>query len=255
VCEEALALACGSAGGVCGPARGTRLAVRGHGERRDGQEPEAIMVTQRGPAGPRGAFQAHRDGVSVEACAAGLAPGVPRFRARGQAQQRPVVRARGWEAARVWRRSPVEAHQGGHGCGGVVRHGCAPDVWDRGAQGHAGVRSAPACERAGGAADSAEAWTNASAPAEAQRGANASRASAGLGVLRGCRFLRSLTAPCQVCRVSLKAGLYTYKGLAADCLQPPLRSGFRRQVSASVRLPQIRSEQLSRGLSMATSRK
>jgi hypothetical protein len=35
-------------------------------------------------------------------------------------------------------------------------------------------------------------------------------------------FLLSLTATCQVCTVSLKAGLNTYKGLAPDCLQRPL---------------------------------
>jgi hypothetical protein len=123
VCEEALDLACGSGGGVCGPARGTRVAVRGHGERMDGKEPEAIMVTQRGHDGPLGEFQAHRDGVSVEACAEGLDPGVPRFRARCKAQQLPVVRARGLEAAIVCRLSPVEANKGCQCCGGLVLHG------------------------------------------------------------------------------------------------------------------------------------
>ena len=51
-------------------------------------------------------------------------------------------------------------------------------------------------------------------------------------------FLLFLTATCQVCTVSLKAGLYTYKGAAPDCLQRPLlrRSRFRQQVSASVML-------------------
>jgi hypothetical protein len=39
--------------------------------------------------------------------------------------------------------------------------------------------------------------------------------------------------------VSLKAGLYTYKGLAPDCLQPSLlrRCGFRQQVKPSVLAP------------------
>ena len=32
-------------------------------------------------------------------------------------------------------------------------------------------------------------------------------------VLRGCMFLLSLTATCQVCTVSLKAGLSTYNAL------------------------------------------
>src|SRR5215831_15785762 len=33
-------------------------------------------------------------------------------------------------------------------------------------------------------------------------------------VIRRCMFLLSLTATCQVCKVSLKAGRYTYKALA-----------------------------------------
>src|SRR5262249_37775792 len=51
--------------------------------------------------------------------------------------------------------------------------------------------------------------------------------------------LPSLTATCQVCALSLKAGQSTYKALAPDRLQPPLvpRSGFRRQVKRSVRPP------------------
>ena len=36
--------------------------------------------------------------------------------------------------------------------------------------------------------------------------------------------------------VSLKAGQSTYKGFAADTLQPPLRSGFRVRLRRSVRL-------------------
>src|SRR5919197_1727158 len=36
-------------------------------------------------------------------------------------------------------------------------------------------------------------------------------------------FLLSLTAPCQVWTVSLKAGLFTYKRRPGDGLQPPLR--------------------------------
>jgi hypothetical protein len=34
-------------------------------------------------------------------------------------------------------------------------------------------------------------------------------------------FLLSLTATCQVCTVSLKAGLYTYNGFARRALEPP----------------------------------
>ena len=47
-------------------------------------------------------------------------------------------------------------------------------------------------------------------------------------------FLLSLTATCQVWTVSLKAGLYTYKGFAADCQKPTLRCGFRQQLKAGV---------------------
>jgi hypothetical protein len=77
------------------------------------------------------------------------------------------------------------------------------------------------------------------APAESSICAKASRAAACMLVRRGCMFLLSLTAPCQGCQVSLKAGLYTYKALAPDRLQPSLvpRSGFRRQVKRSVRWP------------------
>jgi hypothetical protein len=48
-------------------------------------------------------------------------------------------------------------------------------------------------------------------------------------------FLLSLTATCQVCALSLKAGLYTYNWPAADCLQPALRCGFRQQLRPGVR--------------------
>jgi hypothetical protein len=46
--------------------------------------------------------------------------------------------------------------------------------------------------------------------------------------------LLSLTAPCQVCTVSLKAGLYTYKALAGDGVQRPLRSRFPPRLKRSV---------------------
>ena len=35
--------------------------------------------------------------------------------------------------------------------------------------------------------------------------------------------------------VSLKAGLYTYKGLAGDRLQPPLRCGFQARLKPGIR--------------------
>jgi len=51
-------------------------------------------------------------------------------------------------------------------------------------------------------------------------------------------FLLSLTATCQVCTVSLKAGLYTYKGFAGDGEQRPLvpRSRSSPRLKPSVRL-------------------
>jgi len=54
-------------------------------------------------------------------------------------------------------------------------------------------------------------------------------------VLCGCMFLLSLIATYQVCTVSLKAGLYTYKGTGADRQQRPLRSRRWRRLTASVR--------------------
>jgi len=66
---------------------------------------------------------------------------------------------------------------------------------------------------------------NASAPAEAKIGSKASRASACLCVIRGGMFLLSLTATCQGCTVSLKAGLYTYNWPAGDGKQPCIFKG------------------------------
>jgi hypothetical protein len=65
---------------------------------------------------------------------------------------------------------------------------------------------------------------NASAPADAKICSKASRASACIFVIRGCMFLLSLTATCQVCTVSLKAGLYTYK----ECLHVAIAQGAAR---------------------------
>jgi len=194
----------GRGGGRGGPARGPRVAGLGHGAWRDGPADEARRMAPRGPAAPLRACQAHRHRWAVAARAEGLAPGVPLGRALGQAQPLPVCRARGWEAALVGRRRPGAAHTGRTGGGGVWRQGCAPAVGSRGAKGHACWRSVKACERAGGAAASEEAWTNARAPADAQRGAQASRASAGLCVIRRGLCLLSLPAPCQVWTVSLQ---------------------------------------------------
>ena len=57
-------------------------------------------------------------------------------------------------------------------------------------------------------------------------------------VLCGCMFLLSLIATYQVCTVSLKAGLYTYKSSGADWEKAgaffpsssPLAFGFKRPV-------------------------
>src|SRR5215471_8096423 len=76
---------------------------------------------------------------------------------------------------------------------------------------------------------------NARAPGESRICEKASCALACILVLRRCMFLLSLTATCQVWTVSLKAGRYTYNWPAADCLQPPLRCGFRQQLRPGVR--------------------
>ena len=94
----------------------------------------------------------------------------------------------------------------------------------------------PAGRGPSSAADSAGALTTASAPAEARICSKASCASAGIFVIRRDMCLLSLTAPCQVCTVSLKAGLYTYKPLAGDGLQRPLRSRFPPRLTRGVRL-------------------
>jgi hypothetical protein len=53
--------------------------------------------------------------------------------------------------------------------------------------------------------------------------------------------------------VSLKAGLFTYKGRAPDCLQPSLlrRSRFRQQVKAGVGLHRIDNVDANRMISAA----
>jgi hypothetical protein len=49
-------------------------------------------------------------------------------------------------------------------------------------------------------------------------------------------FLLSLTAPCQVWALSLKAGRYTYNARAGDCQKLTLRSRFWQRLTRSVRL-------------------
>ena len=144
VCEADRDRACGIRRVLCGPARGTRCAVPGHGERRDGQAHEALRVAQRGHAGSFRACQTHRDGLSVAARAEGLDPGVHRCRAMCQAQKRPGCSASGLEADLVVRRSPVEANTGRTCFGCLWLHGCSPRVWSSGAKGQACLRSAKA---------------------------------------------------------------------------------------------------------------
>jgi hypothetical protein len=121
------AAACDLAGGVGGgggrPARGKRGAGRGPGERRAGHEPADIGVAQGGHEGPFLECQAPGHGWSMQARAEGLAPGVPRGRARCKAQQLPWYGARGGAADRVWRLSPSEANKRGKRVGGLWRHG------------------------------------------------------------------------------------------------------------------------------------
>ena len=112
VFEEECDLKFRIAGIVFGPARDTRFAVPGHGERIDGKEPEEIIVTQRRHDGPLIEFQAHSDGLSVESCAEGLDPGINLFRAMFKTQKLTVFSASGLEADIVCRISPVEANKG-----------------------------------------------------------------------------------------------------------------------------------------------
>jgi hypothetical protein len=109
-------------GVVFGTAGGKRFAVLGHGERIDGKEHEEIIVAQRGHDGPFIEFQAHRDGLSVEARAEGLDPGVNRFRTMFKAQKLPLCGASGLEANIMFRISPVEANKGRKCFGYVLLH-------------------------------------------------------------------------------------------------------------------------------------
>ncbi len=128
MCEEDLDLECGIGGGICGPARGKRFAVRGHGEGRDGKEHEALMIAQRGHDGPLRAFPAHRNRLAVAARAEGLDSGVHRFRTIFKAQQLTVCSASGLEADLVLRLRPVEANKGRTGCGCLWLQVCSPSV-------------------------------------------------------------------------------------------------------------------------------
>src|SRR4029450_4187529 len=105
----------GIGGVIFGPARGKGFAVLGDGERVDGKEYEAIIVAQCGYDRSFLEFQAHSDGLAVEACPEGLDPGVNRFRTMGKAQKLTWCGARDLEANSVFRISPVEAHKAPQG--------------------------------------------------------------------------------------------------------------------------------------------
>jgi hypothetical protein len=112
VFEEDLDLEFGISGVIFGPARGKRFTVLGHGERIDGKEHEEIIVAQCGHDRPFREFQTHRDGLSVEARAESLDPGINLFRTMFEAQKLPLCGASGLEADIVFRISPVEANTG-----------------------------------------------------------------------------------------------------------------------------------------------
>src|SRR5439155_17602787 len=112
----------GIGGVIFGPARGKGFAVLGYGERVDGKEHEEIIVAQRRYERPFIEFQAHSDGLTVEARPEGLDPGVNRFRTMFKAQKLPLCGASGLEANIVFRISPVEANKGRKCFGYVLLH-------------------------------------------------------------------------------------------------------------------------------------
>jgi hypothetical protein len=208
-------LECGIGGGVCGTAGGKRCTICGQREWVDRQEPAEIILAQSGNPGPLRALKTYGHGVAVEPRMQGLAPPIERFRTVLEAPTLSSLRAGGLEADIVCGIRPVEPNARGTCLWRYRLHVSSPRVCESGAKGHACGRSAKALERAGSAACSAYAWTNASAPAEARLCAKASRASACILVIRGCMCLLSLTATCQVWTVSLQAGHSTYNSLQA----------------------------------------
>jgi hypothetical protein len=144
VCEEAFDLAFGLGGVICGPARGTRFAVLGHGERLDGKEDEELICAQRGHERPLIALQAHRNRLAVEARVQTLDPRVDRFRTVFEVQKLPARGASGLQADIVFGIGPVEANKGGTCFGGLWLPVASPRVWYSRAKGQACVRSAKA---------------------------------------------------------------------------------------------------------------
>src|SRR5262249_42147556 len=131
-------------GSIFGPARGKRFAVLRQGEWSDGKEHEKIIGAQRRHAGPFLEFQAHRDGLAVEAGTQGLDPRVDRFRAVLEDQKLSSCSASGWEADIVFGVSPIEANKGSKCFGGLGLHVGSPYVWYSSTKGHACLRSAKA---------------------------------------------------------------------------------------------------------------
>ena len=121
-------LACGIGGGLCGPARGQRFTVRGHGERSDGKKPEAIIVLQRRHHRTFIACQADGKRLAVAPRAPGAAPGVDHCRPVVETQQLPARRAGAWEANIVCGIRPGPAYKGRKCCGGLGLHGGSPRV-------------------------------------------------------------------------------------------------------------------------------
>ena len=123
MCEEQLDLEFRVGRVIFGPARGTRLAVLGHGEWIDGKEHEGLILAQCGDKGPFMQLQAHSNGLSVEPRAQGLDPRVDRFRAVLEHQKLSSLSASGLEADSVCGVSPVEAKKGRTCCRGLWLQG------------------------------------------------------------------------------------------------------------------------------------
>jgi hypothetical protein len=109
VCQEEFDRACRIGGIVCGSAGSKRCAVRGHGERSNGKEHEAILLAPCRHEGPFRACQTDSARVSVAARAQGLAPRVDGCRAVCEAQERTPCSTSGLSADIVFGIGPREA--------------------------------------------------------------------------------------------------------------------------------------------------
>jgi len=120
VCAQALDLACGSCGGILGPARGKRLAGRGHGERMAGIEPADSIGGQRRHQRAFREFPADGKRGASAPCAQGADPRVEHCRPMCEPQAFPGRSTGDVSADSVVGIRPVEAHQGGT---------CVRDLW------------------------------------------------------------------------------------------------------------------------------